>query len=886
MSGLSRFVRILAVMFTAELAMDMAEGFLPMPADDFLRAVVHSLSLVLVAAPVVYFWAIKPYIRQWDLAQDALRESEEKIKAARKEAQEETEETLFNIIHDSPVAIGITDEIGRPVYWNPKFRTLGHRLSEHEEHDNIFQLMFSDPALFREFQARLKSGKQINEEEVELVSAGGARAWAEVSIQEMTFEGKKSLLMWVYDITARKSQEEAQREARIAAEQSNKAKSAFLAAMSHEIRTPLNGIIAMADMLERADLSGEHRGMAAIMKDSSAILINVINDILDYSKIESGKLELDRAGFSLMRLVEGVGDLLGVRAGEKGLRLLIFIDPETYDHFEGDPARLRQVLTNLVGNAVKFTPYGEVVVEAVAEREEDDRAFITIRVKDTGIGIASDAVGRLFQPFSQADNSTSRRFGGTGLGLSICKALVEAMGGTIGVKSKAGAGSVFWFTVPLRKRPERRTSRRGQLTGRGIVVVTDNGTFSAIVKGYMDFAGARIASVAGAEGLRNVGRRYREEGRSLDILVVDGAVSEDIVNAVVTLSSTNDDLRRCKIIAVLDRAQMLSGQYSQRTEVYADLPRPLRRNQLLSASAAAVGLESLEDALHHGRRTEDKEKRRDYVPPDRATALANGALILVAEDNPVNRNVIRMVFDRLGLAADIVQHGALALQCLEETKYGLLLTDCHMPEMDGYQLAIAIRDRERTEDRPRLPIVALTADALIGTAERCRAAGMDECLTKPVDRMELESAIEKYLPAAMALRKAKDGRESETASAAGVGNGGREAAGKAVFDKGYLREVCGGDETMIGALVGDYIQTTPPLVDQLAAALGQADFTAAREAAHALKGSSLMVGALRVSETCKCIQAAIDSGDHKGAQARRDVVLGEYEDFKKAVAQQ
>lgn len=871
--------------FLAELAMDMAEGFLPLPAGDFLRAVVHSGLLVLTVAPLIYVWVVRPYLRERDAARTALRDSEEKIKAAQKEAREETEETLFNIIHDSPVAIGITDEIGRPVYWNPQFRKMGHGLSEHEEHDNIFQAMFSDPVLFRRFQERLRKGEHIREEEVELVSAEGRRAWAEVSIQSMTFEGRESLLMWVYDITARKSQEETQRQARLAAEDANKAKSAFLAAMSHEIRTPLNGIIAMADMLERADLSGEHRGMAVIMKDSSAILLNIINDILDYSKIESGKLELDRAGFSLTRLMESVGDLLSVRAGEKGLRLLTFTDPETHDHFEGDPARIRQIITNLAGNAVKFTKYGEVVIEAAAEREEGDRSFVTIRVRDTGIGIAPEAIGKLFQPFSQADNSTSRRFGGTGLGLSICKALVEAMDGTIGVESTPGAGSIFRFTIPLRKKPERRTSRQGQLAGRGVAVVTNNGAFAAIVKSYLTFAGARVASVAGPEGLRSVGRRYREEGRTLDILLVDGAVSEEVVDAVVDLSSRNDDLRQCKIMAVLDRAQMLSGHYSQRTEVYADLPRPLRRGQLLSAAAAAVGLESLEAALQHGRRDEDKEKRQDYIAPDRETALAQGALILVAEDNPVNRSVIRMLFDRLGLAADIVHNGALALLGLGETKYGLLLTDCHMPEMDGYQLTAAIREGERTQGRPRLPIVALTADASIGTAERCRQAGMDEYLTKPVDRLDLESIIRKYLPAAMALRVPKQDSGPGPAPVA-AGNGKSKPGEKPAFDKRYLAEVCGGDRAMISTLVGDYIETTPSLVEQLAAALGKADFPAAREAAHALKGSSLMVGALRLGETCKTIQAAIDAGDHRGARDLGRLVPVDYGEFKKAVAEQ
>ncbi|MBM3564632.1 MAG: response regulator [Alphaproteobacteria bacterium] len=839
----------------------------------------HALYLALAAAPAIYFWAIKPYARQRRLTEEAQRETEVRVKLARQQANRETEETLFDIIHDSPVAIGITDESGQAVYWNPQFRRLGHRLGDAEERGNVFQAIFSNPKAIRTLQERVRRGEKVREEEVELVSPTGERAWAEVSMQELTFEGKKSLLTWIYDITARKMQEETQREARVAAEEANRAKSAFLAAMSHEIRTPLNGIIAMADMLERAELVGEHRSMAAIMKESSGILMNVINDILDYSKIESGKLELDRAGFSLVRVVEGVGDLFGVQAFEKGLRLFTYVDPAIHDHLEGDPARIRQIIGNLTGNAVKFTRSGEVAIEALAAGEDEKKSYVKFQIRDTGIGIAPEAVDKLFKPFSQADNSTSRRFGGTGLGLSICKALVEAMGGSIGVDSKPGEGSVFWFKLPLAKRPERRATRRVQLAGRAALVVTDNKTFAEAAKSYFAFAGARASVVAGPEGVRSAARRQREGGHAPDILLVDGAISEEVVGAVVGQAAGNPDLAGAKILAVLDRTQMLSSKYARRADVFADLPRPLRRGQLLGAAAAAVGIEELDAALSSRRRAEDKERPLDYVAPDRQAALDNNALILVAEDNPVNRNVIRMLFERLGLAADIVHNGALALLALGETRYGMLVTDCHMPEMDGYQLTAAIREEEKKTGGARLPIIALTADAMIGTAERCRQAGMDEYLTKPINRTDLEIAVQKLLPAAMAIRRAKEAGgktvKNETAALAGEG--------KPVFDKGYLTEVCGGDDAMIAALVGDYVATTPGLVDDLSVALDKSDFPAAREAAHALKGSSLMVGALRLSETCRMIQSAIDSGDHAAARLRSDAVRGEYDGFKKEV---
>ena len=881
-------IRLIATVIVAELAVQLMLQSLPH--TNFTVAVLHGLLTTSISVGIVYFWIVKPYVSRG-------LEVDQQSKLAKQALQttEETQETLFNIIYESPVAIGITDENGVPVFWNDSYRKLGWRKGA-KGPSGDFQLMFADPNLRNIFFQRLKSGGVVRDEEVEILTASEKSAWVEISIQEMMFEGQKSFLTWVYDITERKMQEKnreearvASEEARLAAEDANKAKSNFLATMSHEIRTPLNGIMTMAEMLETTSLSQEQQGMASIVRDSSSTLLGIINDVLDFSKIESEKLELDSISMSLAQVTESVADLLGARAVEKGVSLHTFIDPDAHDYFEGDPMRLRQILTNLVGNAVKFTENGSVTVKASMVGEAKETAEVMFEIIDTGIGITPEQQAKLFQPFVQADTSTARRFGGTGLGLSISKALVSAMGGVVGIKSTIGKGSTFWFRVHLKKRTERRVSRKDQMQGKKAMLVTDDAVFANIIGRYLSFAGIKTIVAAGYEEAMQYTRDNRQKSEMCDMLLVDCEVPQHITINLFEKISTEDEFKNKPVIVMMNRSRLLLNRPDHIAHAFAELTLPLKRSQLWEAAAAAIGLESLDNELISGKREND-DKNQQFNAPDIETARANDALILVAEDNPVNQNVIRMLLDRMGYAAEIVEDGVDALEALRTNKYAMLLTDCHMPELDGYALASHVRQDEERLGLKRMPIVALTADALIGTGEKCREAGMDGYLKKPIARAELDSVIIKHMPQGATLRKpAQDIRPSKNKQSAkenithNINTSKKEiCADKPVFDASYLQEVTGGDDAMTAILMDTFFETTPGLLDELVGGFDSADSKSVCEAAHALKGSAMMAGALRLAEICRLIQDSAENNNLADVTVHKEAIHNQYTAFADA----
>ncbi|MBF0094155.1 MAG: response regulator, partial [Alphaproteobacteria bacterium] len=734
------------------------------------------------------------------------------VKRLRAERERESvEESLLGIIHESPVAIGITDESGRPVYWNPRFRRLGRRGDEGAEHTE-FQLSFADPQRRQDLLWRFRNGEVVRDEEVELIDSDYQSVWVEMTVQELMFEGEKSVLTWVYDITARKTQKEALELARKEAEDASRAKSNFLATMSHEIRTPMNGIIGMTEMLEQTGQTPEQSSMTAIIRESGASLLVIINDILDFSKIEAGKLELETVSFSLSRLVEQVADLLGPRAHDKGTHLLSYVDPEVPDHLEGDPVRVRQFLTNLVGNAIKFTEYGNVTIDVSAVEDMETSVTLMFRVTDTGIGIDEDTQRRLFQPFTQADNSTTRRFGGTGLGLSISRALVEMMDGDIGVESTPGEGSTFWVRVPFGVRPELRGSRKGQLIGKSVLVVTEDTILSGIVSRYLAYGGARVEVVETAAWALDALRENTADNRPFDLVLVDDDLPYRAAEKLSVTVAGPGGIRGTKLVAIVDRSCI--AQAGERyPDAFALLPSPVSRAHLWDAAAAAVGLSPADLAPPVTSRPGDNRLLGiKFLPADPETARKNGTMILIAEDNTINQTVIRMMLERIGLAADIVGNGVEALTALRKQTYGMLLTDCHMPEMDGYALASAIRDAERKTGR-HLPVVAVTADVLASTEDACHNMGMDACIKKPIGIADIESVVRQFLPKALELRTripASPAAPVEARSPAPPPLPEFPAVPvEPVLDLSYLREATGGDGETIKTVLDDFLRLSP-----------------------------------------------------------------------------
>ncbi|MGZ5075427.1 MAG: response regulator [Methylobacter sp.] len=596
--------------------------------------------------------------------------------------------------------------------------------------------------------------------------------------------------------------------ARDAALQAAKSKSEFLANMSHEIRTPMNGVLGMLDLLQDTSLSREQWDLVDIAANSAESLLTIINDVLDFSKLEAGKIELERIEFNLPDLVEEVCTLLSSRAHSKGLELNCFLPANLPQRCHGDPTRIRQVLTNLIGNAVKFTEKGEVSVK-VSAPEQDDARF-HFEVKDTGIGIGAEAQARLFQAFSQADSSTSRRYGGTGLGLSISKDLVVLMGGGIGVESSLGQGANFWFTLPLVPVDSDSPAPQVNFYGKRALIVDDNATNRMILNHHLSAWGFTLNEVDnGPAALVELEAAVLRD-EPYDLLLSDMQMPDMDGFALAHAIAANP------AIAGTPRILLSSGGIGSEAERLASgfsqsLLKPVRQSQLFDAIIDTLKLS--------GRKAEPvnrvrKEDLRDY----------SGKRILVVEDNKVNQKVILSQLAKFQLKPDLANNGQVALDRLERQSYDLVFMDCQMPVMDGYDATRILRERESGSSHT--PITALTAHASAGEREKCLAAGMDDYLSKPVNRGELAAVLARWLDRAIDSSlddlpiSAQDLSEAEPC----------------LWDRSTALKRLDNDHDLLIEMIDLFLEEVPVTVAELDAALSRTDLTALADAAHAIKG--------------------------------------------------
>ncbi len=694
---------------------------------------------------------------------------------------------------------------------------------------------------------------------------------SEVLLNTMELANKTIVQAVVRDITKRKQMTEELIKAKESAETSNRTKSEFLAKMSHEIRTPMNGVIGMLDLLRETRLDVKQIRYADVAKTSARNLLDIINDILDFSKIEAGKMELDTENFNLVLCVEDVIEMFVQRASAKNIELTCNINLDTFNYLRGDAARLRQILVNLIGNSIKFTENGEVAVKVRQEQDIDNHVVVRFDISDTGIGIHEDRADRLFQLFSQADSSTTRKFGGTGLGLAISKHLAEMMGGKIAVESELDKGSTFWFTAKFEKQknPQQQSFEPeifNSFKGLYALAVDDSPTNLEVVKCQLESWGFCVETASSGENALKLLYQAIADGKEFAVAVLDMLMPEMSGADLARVIKSSSKLKNLPLILLSSMEEQPSLQELNNMGFSSYIAKPIRQSSLFNALAKAIP-----SAAYILAKKESRQERADAASNTRSEIKRKNVKILLAEDNEINQEVANEILTKLGCQLDIVENGKEALEAVLKKEYDMVFMDCQMPEMDGFEATKAIREHEKDgkvlyQAGNRLPIVALTANAIKGDREVCLKAGMDDYLSKPIEPFKLIEMINSKL--------SSDEIPEQSVSEPAIAEDTHETSEPfhtdipdqtAPFDIDSLLSRCMGDQQFLEKILGKFETKAVEYLKDIEESIEAADAEQVGRHAHSFKGAAANLSAESLRQAALEMEQLGKAGDMTNA---------------------
>jgi PAS domain S-box-containing protein len=823
-----------------------------------------------------------------EAALERTRQETERIVADRTGALRASVARTQSILDAALDAIVRIDSQGRIIEFNPAAEsTFG--VSAQDVVGKPLAIMLNLPAMdeLRDCQSRSGCCTTLNRRfEVDAIHHSGRCLPAEVAIVAID-SASPTYTAFIRDISERRQVEETLLKAKQHAEEASVAKSQFLAAMSHELRTPLNGVIGMTELLIRTDLDERQLQFVQACQNSGRSLLELINDVLDVSKIEAGKLELDAHDFDLEQLVRDTIDMIALTIGQKGLELICEFDPRARRIYSGDSTRMRQILVNLLSNAKKFTERGEIVLTVNVLELDDDEATLRFSVRDTGIGIPADRLHRLFQSFSQVDSSTTRKYGGTGLGLAICKHLVDALGGSIGVDSVVGEGSTFWFSLALPIREDcnlQSPTDANRFAGRRVLIVDDNATSRQILERQAQSWGMVPATADSVESALRIFDLSRSEGRPFDLVIGDDQMPEQ----------TGIDLAR----AIKSRGAMppfiLMGSSTAEPTHHRARPNPSLsdcgiRQQLAKPVLSTQLFTAVQSVL-----------QSQHSPSGSAAAADNGCgeglvrrcrgELLIAEDNAVNALYVTTLLNQAGYATQTANNGLQAVLAVRMQQFSLVLMDCQMPELDGYEATRCIRNLEaKGRLSGRVPIIALTANAVKGDVDRCLEAGMDDYMSKPFEPTQLLRMVERLARPVESHDDFVERNAAEASPALGIGSSNereneqrteRKSEPAAVVESSIdeadvpppldvptLLRRCMGSLDLMDSLLAELESSGAGQVEKIANSFAHGDCSQTAEAAHALKGAAGIMGAESIRQTAATLEKAGRAGTLEGLDA-------------------